>query len=95
MEVRESRRAPVSTDVRVKEVHDAIKRMNSGMSYGMDGIKVELLKAEEKKFYFKVQNPKTMFKTKTSNPTVVFFRRDSTTKKHIYYRLEKALAVCA
>ena len=47
-EVRGSRRVPDSTDVRVEEVQEAIKIMNSGKSPGMDGVKVGMLKAGRK-----------------------------------------------
>ena len=47
MEVKESKRAPDSTDVRGKNVRDVIKRMNSGKSPGIDAIKV-MLKAGKK-----------------------------------------------
>ena len=42
MEVRGSWMVPDSTEVRVKEVWDAIKRMNSGMSTEMDVVKVDI-----------------------------------------------------
>ena len=45
VEVRIRRKVPDSIDLRVKEVRDAIKRITNGKSPGMDGIKVELLKA--------------------------------------------------
>ena len=41
-----SKRVPDSTDARVREVQDAIKRMNSGRSPGMDGVKLKILKWE-------------------------------------------------
>ena len=45
MEVRGSRRMPDSTEMRVEEVRDAIKRMNSETSTGKDGVKVEMSKS--------------------------------------------------
>ena len=40
MKVSGSRRVSDSTEVREKKVYDAINRMNSGKSPGMDGVKV-------------------------------------------------------
>ena len=43
--MRGSRRVPDSTEARVEEMREAIKRMNSGKSPDVDGIKVDMLKA--------------------------------------------------
>ena len=43
-----ARRAPDATDLRVTEVRDAIKRMNSDKLPGMIEVKVKALKAGKK-----------------------------------------------